>query len=128
MEVDTGSIAKCAPELYDIASTLVNVEEVTDNKAFNDFKLSKPTIDMVSSVTEAVVSDPDPKAPQNRDNTTAEPSVTPVVVNSNVGKYRLLRTIGKGNFAKVKLAIHMATGVEVRFDTVSTFPGCHKNN
>ncbi|CAH8448191.1 unnamed protein product [Schistosoma haematobium] len=113
MEVDTGSIAKCVPELYDIASTLVNVEEVTDNKAFNDFKLSKPTIDMVSPVTEAVVSDPDPKAPQNRDNTTAEPSVAPVVVNSNVGKYRLLRTIGKGNFAKVKLAIHMATGVEV---------------
>uniref|UniRef100_A0A094ZPN0 non-specific serine/threonine protein kinase n=1 Tax=Schistosoma haematobium TaxID=6185 RepID=A0A094ZPN0_SCHHA len=114
MEVDTGSIAKCVPELYDIASTLVNVEEVTDNKAFNDFKLSKPTIDMVSPVTEAVVSDPDPKAPQNRDNTTAEPSVAPVVVNSNVGKYRLLRTIGKGNFAKVKLAIHMATGVELK--------------
>lgn len=32
---------------------------------------------------------------------------------SNVGKYKLVRTIGKGNFAKVKLAIHMATGVEV---------------
>ncbi|CAH8446562.1 unnamed protein product [Schistosoma intercalatum] len=119
MEVDTGSIAKCAPELYDIASTLVNVEEVTDNKAFNDFKLSKPTIDMVSPVTEAVVSDPDPKAPQNRDNTTAEPSVAPVVVNSNVGKYRLLRTIGKGNFAKVKLAIHMATGVEVAIKIIN---------
>ncbi|CAH8445477.1 unnamed protein product [Schistosoma mattheei] len=119
MEVDTGSIAKCAPELYDIASTLVNVEEVTDNKAFNDFKLSKPIIDMVSPVTEAVVSDPDPKAPQNRDNTTAEPSVAPVVVNSNVGKYRLLRTIGKGNFAKVKLAIHMATGVEVAIKIIN---------
>ncbi|VDK24271.1 unnamed protein product, partial [Taenia asiatica] len=33
---------------------------------------------------------------------------------SNVGKYKLVRTIGKGNFAKVKLAIHMATGVELR--------------
>ncbi|VDO51371.1 unnamed protein product [Schistosoma margrebowiei] len=119
MEVDTGSIAKCAPELYDIASTLVNVEEVTDNKAFNDFKLSKPIIDMVSPVTEAVVSDPDPKSPQNRDNTTAEPSVAPVVVNNNVGKYRLLRTIGKGNFAKVKLAIHMATGVEVAIKIIN---------
>ncbi|VUZ38677.1 unnamed protein product [Hymenolepis diminuta] len=35
------------------------------------------------------------------------------VTRRNVGKYKLVRTIGKGNFAKVKLAIHMATGVEV---------------
>lgn len=31
-----------------------------------------------------------------------------------VGKYRLLKTIGKGNFAKVKLARHVPTGREVR--------------
>ena len=31
----------------------------------------------------------------------------------HVGKYRLLKTIGKGNFAKVKLARHVLTGVEV---------------
>ncbi|VDP00089.1 unnamed protein product [Soboliphyme baturini] len=31
----------------------------------------------------------------------------------HVGKYRLLRTIGKGNFAKVKLAKHMPTDREV---------------
>ena len=31
-----------------------------------------------------------------------------------VGKYKLLKTIGKGNFAKVKLAKHMPTGQEVR--------------
>ncbi|KAL6095427.1 mark3 [Pungitius sinensis] len=30
-----------------------------------------------------------------------------------VGKYRLLKTIGKGNFAKVKLARHVPTGREV---------------
>ena len=30
-----------------------------------------------------------------------------------VGKYKLLKTIGKGNFAKVKLAKHMPTGQEV---------------
>ena len=30
-----------------------------------------------------------------------------------VGKYKLLKTIGKGNFAKVKLARHMPTGQEV---------------
>ncbi|CAL8102048.1 unnamed protein product [Calicophoron daubneyi] len=39
--------------------------------------------------------------------------------NSNVGKYRLLRTIGKGNFAKVKLAIHMATGAEVAIKIIN---------
>lgn len=36
----------------------------------------------------------------------------------NVGKYRLIKTIGKGNFAKVKLAKHLPTGREVcRFTT-----------
>ena len=30
-----------------------------------------------------------------------------------VGKYKLMKTIGKGNFAKVKLAKHMPTGQEV---------------
>ena len=31
----------------------------------------------------------------------------------HVGNYRLLRTIGKGNFAKVQLARHILTGREV---------------
>ncbi|XP_053504191.1 serine/threonine-protein kinase MARK2 isoform X5 [Ictalurus furcatus] len=31
----------------------------------------------------------------------------------HIGKYRLLKTIGKGNFAKVKLARHVLTGKEV---------------
>uniref|UniRef100_A0A3Q4M8A2 non-specific serine/threonine protein kinase n=1 Tax=Neolamprologus brichardi TaxID=32507 RepID=A0A3Q4M8A2_NEOBR len=31
----------------------------------------------------------------------------------HVGNYRLLKTIGKGNFAKVKLARHIPTGWEV---------------
>ena len=30
-----------------------------------------------------------------------------------VGKYHLIKTIGKGNFAKVKLAKHLPTGQEV---------------
>jgi MAP/microtubule affinity-regulating kinase len=33
----------------------------------------------------------------------------------HIGKYRLLKTIGKGNFAKVKLAKHIPTGKEVSF-------------
>ncbi|XP_058490710.1 MAP/microtubule affinity-regulating kinase 4 isoform X1 [Solea solea] len=31
----------------------------------------------------------------------------------HIGNYRLLKTIGKGNFAKVKLARHILTGIEV---------------
>ncbi|KHJ41282.1 hypothetical protein D918_08613 [Trichuris suis] len=31
----------------------------------------------------------------------------------HIGNFRLLRTIGKGNFAKVKLAKHLPTGREV---------------
>ena len=33
----------------------------------------------------------------------------------HIGKYRLIKTIGKGNFAKVKLAKHVPTGREVTF-------------
>ncbi|CAK5024790.1 unnamed protein product [Meloidogyne enterolobii] len=33
--------------------------------------------------------------------------------DDTTGKYKLLKTIGKGNFAKVKLAKHIPTGVEV---------------
>jgi len=33
----------------------------------------------------------------------------------HIGKYRLIKTIGKGNFAKVKLAKHLPTGRQVSF-------------
>ena len=36
-----------------------------------------------------------------------------------VGKYKLLKTIGKGNFARVKLARHLPTGQEVRKEVES---------
>lgn len=35
----------------------------------------------------------------------------------HIGNYRLLKTIGKGNFAKVKLARHILTGKEVSAGT-----------
>ncbi|TPP64141.1 Serine/threonine-protein kinase MARK2, partial [Fasciola gigantica] len=44
----------------------------------------------------------------------AEKRVVPEVPNtSRVGKYTILRTVGRGNFAQVKLAVHLTTGCEV---------------
>lgn len=40
-------------------------------------------------------------------------SAPPGEEQPHVGNYRLLKTIGKGNFAKVKLARHVLTGKEV---------------
>jgi hypothetical protein len=36
----------------------------------------------------------------------------------HIGKYKLLKTIGKGNFAKVKLAKHVPTGKEVSLNDI----------
>lgn len=46
----------------------------------------------------------------------------------HIGNYRLLKTIGKGNFAKVKLARHILTGKEVRERVYigKTRKGCDK--
>uniref|UniRef100_A0A8C3S7K6 Microtubule affinity regulating kinase 2 n=1 Tax=Chelydra serpentina TaxID=8475 RepID=A0A8C3S7K6_CHESE len=41
-------------------------------------------------------------------------SATSTDEQPHIGNYRLLKTIGKGNFAKVKLARHVLTGKEVR--------------
>lgn len=56
---------------------------------------------------------------QNTDGDAVNPSILhpPVPRNRSdephIGKYRLIKTIGKGNFAKVKLAKHVPTGKEV---------------
>lgn len=36
----------------------------------------------------------------------------------NVGKYKMIKTIGKGNFAKVKLARHVVTNCEVAIKVI----------
>jgi len=41
-------------------------------------------------------------------------STKKILEEPHIGKYRLLKTIGRGNFAKVKLAKHIPTGKEVR--------------
>ncbi|XP_050530838.1 uncharacterized protein LOC126899738 isoform X2 [Daktulosphaira vitifoliae] len=46
--------------------------------------------------------------------------------SQHIGKYKLLKTIGKGNFAKVKLAKHVPTGKEVAIkiiDKTQLLPG-----
>ncbi|VDN03325.1 unnamed protein product [Thelazia callipaeda] len=49
---------------------------------------------------------------QGRSRTTDDP---------RIGKYKLLKTIGKGNFAKVKLAKHIPTGIEVAIKIIDKF-------
>uniref|UniRef100_A0A8B9RF53 non-specific serine/threonine protein kinase n=1 Tax=Astyanax mexicanus TaxID=7994 RepID=A0A8B9RF53_ASTMX len=44
------------------------------------------------------------------------PQATTSDEQPHIGNYRLLKTIGKGNFAKVKLARHVLTGKEVRIN------------
>ena len=47
----------------------------------------------------------------------------------HIGNYRLQKTIGKGNFAKVKLARHVLTGREVSFQAFWVYldpESCHK--
>uniref|UniRef100_A0A8D3DT79 non-specific serine/threonine protein kinase n=1 Tax=Scophthalmus maximus TaxID=52904 RepID=A0A8D3DT79_SCOMX len=48
-------------------------------------------------------------------------SFTSTEEHPHIGNYRLLKTIGKGNFAKVKLARHVLTGREVRQVFLFTF-------
>ena len=55
-----------------------------------------------------------PRANNATPNVRSTPRIRPPVEESHIGKYRLVKTIGKGNFAKVKLARHIPTDKEVR--------------
>ncbi|XP_064484710.1 MAP/microtubule affinity-regulating kinase 3-like isoform X11 [Ornithodoros turicata] len=71
----------------------------------------------LQTVHESVTTD-QVRSKQNGDDPTAVTAV-PRTARSrtseepHIGRYRLLKTIGKGNFAKVKLAKHVPTGKEV---------------
>ncbi|KAG7236909.1 hypothetical protein INR49_000121 [Caranx melampygus] len=58
---------------------------------------------------------PEPPAPPTKSSSrhSLQPSRSATDEQPQVGNYRLLKTIGKGNFAKVKLARHTLTGREV---------------
>ena len=66
----------------------------------------------LQTVHESVTVDHRPTATDDN----ANPRITSSRARSDephIGKYRLIKTIGKGNFAKVKLAKHVPTGREV---------------
>eukprot|EP01137_Pigoraptor_chileana_P036195 Opistho-2@31370 len=83
--------------------------------------VAAPSSSLVSSVVGAGVpanalagqkeSGSAPSSAARRKDSTSSASRTPTV--QMIGNYRLEKTIGKGNFAKVKLAKHVLTGEEV---------------
>jgi len=54
----------------------------------------------------------DQTSPQNASRSSAERARPPDDLQ-HIGKYRFIKTIGRGNFAKVKLAKHVPTGRQV---------------
>ncbi|KAI0979108.1 hypothetical protein GJ496_010853 [Pomphorhynchus laevis] len=50
---------------------------------------------------------------QQKKSSSQKPTRLQVSDHTNIGQYRFIKTIGKGNFAKVKLARHIPTGKEV---------------
>jgi len=44
-----------------------------------------------------------------------------LVEETHIGKYQLVKTIGKGNFAKVKMARHIPTDKEVSVSALNFF-------
>ncbi|XP_037081593.1 MAP/microtubule affinity-regulating kinase 3-like isoform X2 [Pollicipes pollicipes] len=62
----------------------------------------------LQTVPETLTTDHVAVGKANKESTRARPDAEP-----HIGKYQLLKTIGKGNFAKVKLAKHLPTGEEV---------------
>uniref|UniRef100_A0A0X3PNT0 MAP/microtubule affinity-regulating kinase 3 n=1 Tax=Schistocephalus solidus TaxID=70667 RepID=A0A0X3PNT0_SCHSO len=79
---------------------------------------NKPDCEAMATPTIAANVSAQPPAPGHHHNgTTKDQNYTPRIRNPDeqphIGKYKFIRTIGKGNFAKVKLACHVITGKEV---------------
>ncbi|KAL8588764.1 MAP/microtubule affinity-regulating kinase 3 [Nucella lapillus] len=77
------------------AAARVPLQTVHESVAVDKHRTTQSTDDSVNTTVLH------PSVPRNRSD---EP---------HIGKYRLIKTIGKGNFAKVKLAKHVPTGKEV---------------
>ncbi|TGZ66036.1 hypothetical protein CRM22_005571 [Opisthorchis felineus] len=122
MEVETSGISNCTTEFYNPsvgpmpALEIVSIPNAVDPEGTpTRLGAEKTQTDdgtkVANSTEENHAHDP-PAAHQ-------APAAGNVNSSTNVGKYRLIRTIGKGNFAKVKLAIHMATGAEVAIKIIN---------
>ena len=68
-----------------------------------------------ASVKPSTINGSSPSSKYNRSSTTGGSSRPLWKERPHVGRYSLIRTIGKGNFAKVKLAQHLTTGMQVSF-------------
>ncbi|XP_063293769.1 serine/threonine-protein kinase MARK2 isoform X2 [Pelobates fuscus] len=74
----------------------------------NERDTEQPTLGHSDSKTNSGSSSSKPNMPRGRTSIATTADEQP-----HIGNYRLLKTIGKGNFAKVKLARHVLTGKEV---------------
>lgn len=72
-----------------------------------------PTRPSTSSSTRHTQSDDPVVQTSAVTSSSTRPARTRTSEEPHIGRYRLLKTIGKGNFAKVKLAKHLPTGKEV---------------
>lgn len=94
--------------------------EVVSNRTVDKFIGVAESVDVARDDV-IIESKPVDEVEVPKDDVPPEPIVIPPSVQkpANVGKYRLLRTIGKGNFAKVKLALHIATDTEVAIKIIN---------
>lgn len=122
MEVGVSGCISCSSTLYNRSNMAVDTVCANTNQPYD--LADSPDFPKVAVSSKKIENDTLVNVPENniKEPTPLSASIS---VNTNPAKYRLLRTIGKGNFAKVKLAIHMATGVEVSFDLNEFLSGCY---
>lgn len=125
MEVEASSLAICAAECrspLESADPGVVSENIPGVSTDVPVAHAEPTDDSKPNSSAILqLSEEKPTASPQSPSLPPEPRTvaTKDTLSKTTGKYRLVRTIGKGNFAKVKLAIHMSTGVEVAIKIIN---------
>ncbi|KAF5400571.1 Non-specific serine/threonine protein kinase [Paragonimus heterotremus] len=127
MEIEATGVVNCTADYYKASVGQMTALEIVSKTVMEEPNPPQATCVVENNDTDENVAFKSEAPPESMKTVPANPPgsselptlVAPVQVKNNVGKYRLLRTIGKGNFAKVKLAIHMATGVEVAIKIIN---------
>ncbi|KAF8568268.1 hypothetical protein P879_05703 [Paragonimus westermani] len=127
MEIEATGVVNCTADYYKASVGQMTALEIVSKTVVEEPNPSQATSMVENNPTDENVAFKSETPPESTKTVLVNPPgpselptlVAPVQVKNNVGKYRLLRTIGKGNFAKVKLAIHMATGVEVAIKIIN---------